>query len=409
MQFYNTLKYISFSRDKILKQVESGGNGDEEYDELKWPNSIVCTTYGDIVVCDTANHRLLVFTRDLIYKYKIGSKGNFHGQFDEPIDAAIVGINDLMIADKNNNRIEIYEEHLVFQRSKTKINAFIHSENNVQNNNPTADAQCAIINRLSRSNSIQYKYKLTIMLDDQPVKICTSTTTALFIITTLNGSFFIFNSSYRNLSSFKLNEHVDLFDMRNVCLHRNGNEFIMLRNVQNVPTLLFYEFQNNQINKLRSKSEDNKIKLVNSVELQRAYYAGICLERGQYLRLTPDSNYLVIYDSRNLCVLIYDINGKFNKIIFHSYDCLEQLLAMTFSPEGHFITCEYEVRNNVIKSSSRLQTSRALSSAYVRRYIFKIKIYRYLDCDCHRNRPSITKKRLSQTAASRRILAKSYF
>ena len=379
---------------------------------MKWPNSIVCTSFGDIVVCDSSNHRLLVFTRNLIFKYSIGSKGNFHGQFNEPIDVAIGVTNNLLIADKNNNRIEIYEEHLVFHRSKTKINAFIRTQTTVETNPDGSNS--AIVNSSSRSNSLQFKYKESIRLDDQPVKICTSTVTAIFLVTTLRGSIFIFNASNRNLCSYKLAENVDLYDMRNVIIHRNGNELIMLKNIENQPKLLYYQFQDTLMSKMRmvgmNKSEEianlNKINLVKSVNIQHAYYSGISLVKGLHMKQTPDNNHVVIYDSKNLCVLIYDLEGNFMKIIFHSYDCLEHLLAMTFSPEGHFITSEYEIRDSIIKSPSRLGAARSLSSAFVRRYIFKIKIYRYLDCDCHRNKPSITKKRLSQTASTRRILTK---
>ena len=398
-----------------MKQIESGGDGEEEYDEMKWPNSVICTSFGDIVVCDTLNHRILVFTRNLLYKYSIGSKGNFHGQFDEPVDVAIGVTNNLLIADKNNNRIEVYEEHLVFHRSKTKINAFIRTQTTVETN--PDGTKSAIVTNSSRSNSLQFKYKDSIRLDDQPVKICISSVTAIFLVTTRNGSIFIFNASYRNLCSYKLTEHVDLFDMRNFCIHKNGNELIMLKNVEDTPKLMYYQFQDNLMSKLRNvgmnKSEEianlNKINLVKSVDIQRFYYSGICMERGLHMKQTPDNNHIVIYDSKNLCVLIYDLEGIFMKVLFHSYDCLEQLLAMTFSPEGHFITCEYEIRNSIIKSPSRLGTTRSLSSAFVRRYIFKIKIYRYLDCDCHRNKPSITKKRLSQTAHTRRVLTKVVF
>lgn len=304
----------------------------------------------------------------------------------------------------------------MFQQSKTKINAFIRSDVKIERNEDNTIANVSVV-RSSRSNSLQYRYKSTIELDDKPIKICTSTVTAVYAVSTIKGRIFVFNSANRMISAMQLNELFDIIDLRNICIHKNGYELIFLKYQQNKLVLRFYQFQNTLINKIRNvtmnKNEQimnlNQINLIRTVDFQRSYLPGVSVDRAVGLKQTPDLNHLIIYDTKNLCILVYDLNGDFIKVLLRSFDYLEQLLAVNFSIEGHLLTCEYELRNNNTNELPYVPSNkpvRPVKSAvpYQKKYIFKIKIYRYLDCECHRYRPSITKRRISNAKLPKRFI-----
>ncbi len=369
--------------------------------DLNWPKSIACTHYGDVVLCDKTNHRLIVYNRELVLKYTIGSKGNLDSQFDEPFDLAISAINDLLVADKNNYRVQIFDEDLIMRKLRTKINAFDEQKYDEM----AAGTQ-------NSTNRLQFKFKHSIHLDNKPVKVFASTLNALFGVATQHGTIYIFNTAYKIMSVLQFDGYFDIIDLKNIFINKTGNGIVSIKYENNRLMLKNYSFAPDASSKMqRSKSllkyrhsecssrkatrdhmaaDDrrsviSKMELVREVELQKAYYPGISIERALCLTPTPDLNNLIVYDPKNLCVIVYDLDGNFIRILFRAYDNLKHIVSMCFSPEGHFITCEYEIKQNAQRLLNEF--NRAYTSLTTK-YIFKIRMYRYSDCECHRNLPA---------------------
>lgn len=64
----------------------------------------------NLVVCDSGNHRLHVFTPDG-KAFTIGSRGRELGQFDKPQDAVVASDGRLFVTDYSNNRVQIFKNN----------------------------------------------------------------------------------------------------------------------------------------------------------------------------------------------------------------------------------------------------------------------------------------------------------
>jgi len=64
--------------DQPVSRFGSKGARDGEFDD---PSSVACNSRGEIVVADFNNHRIQVFDRDGKFLFKFGSEGQEDGQF----------------------------------------------------------------------------------------------------------------------------------------------------------------------------------------------------------------------------------------------------------------------------------------------------------------------------------------
>ncbi len=144
------------------------------YGNLYWPYSICCNPRDEVIICDSLNNRLLVFSGEFLFKYQIGGKrGNLNGLFDEPCDIVLSEMQKLFIADKNNYRIQIFTEIRKFRQVSDEEMKQMDKE------------QQAMI------SSFEYVFDEVIKLKEKPVKICCSVFANVSAVSCENGTVFI--------------------------------------------------------------------------------------------------------------------------------------------------------------------------------------------------------------------------
>ena len=62
------------------------------------------------MVCDAGNHRLQVFELSGKFVAKFGSKGSERGEFNFPRSTANLSDGRIVVCDKENNRIQVFEK-----------------------------------------------------------------------------------------------------------------------------------------------------------------------------------------------------------------------------------------------------------------------------------------------------------
>ena len=78
--------------------------------ELNRPEGLCYDAAGRLLVADTGNNRVLLFSPELNLVQTIGSEGQEPGQFRRPADVAADGQGRLIVADAGNNRIQILDK-----------------------------------------------------------------------------------------------------------------------------------------------------------------------------------------------------------------------------------------------------------------------------------------------------------
>ena len=101
---YGSHSLLKFDKTgKLLKSV--GRRVDPG--EFSSPRGL--TVVGDeVIMCDSVNHRLQVFTSDLEFVRQFGSYGSGSGEFMYPFDVAHDGNGNLYVTDMGNHRIQIF-------------------------------------------------------------------------------------------------------------------------------------------------------------------------------------------------------------------------------------------------------------------------------------------------------------
>lgn len=283
---------------------------------------------------------------------------------------------------------------MIFRHSTTKVNRYFHNINSPK-----------VTHVIPRSQTYQYKFAKIVQFKDKPVKIAKSRLSTLIGISCLNGLIYVLDAQFIIIAVARLEG--DFIDMRNIALSRQS-EVMMLKKVGSNLMLQFYQFKLDSLERLKLINPDkisqinNPIHLVNEIKIDREYLPGLVMDRGACLTTTPDTHNILVYDLSNQCLIEFDLNGNFVRILFRSCDYLEQLLSTSFSPEGHFITLEQEIRR---LKQQNLSTDRPKTSNHsINKYIFKVKVRKYIDCDCHRHKPMIVKKRNPQNRSLSQLL-----
>ena len=84
----------------------SEGEGDGQ---LCRPWGVCCTKDGNIVVADRSNNRIQIFNLQGQFLYKFGSAGSRNGQFDRPAGVTSDNCGRIIVADKDNHRVQVFE------------------------------------------------------------------------------------------------------------------------------------------------------------------------------------------------------------------------------------------------------------------------------------------------------------
>ena len=89
---------------KFCTSVGQEGNGPLQFNE---PSGIAVHPSGRVFVADTNNHRIQVLHPDLTYSHMFGSKGSAPGQFSFPYGVACDNSGVVYVADCNNHRVQL--------------------------------------------------------------------------------------------------------------------------------------------------------------------------------------------------------------------------------------------------------------------------------------------------------------
>ena len=93
---------------EFIASVGSKGNGPLEFN-IPW--SIAYNhTNNRVYVCDTYNHRITILNLDLTFHGSFGSKGSETGQFNRPQGICISGNGNVFVADRANDRVQVFDE-----------------------------------------------------------------------------------------------------------------------------------------------------------------------------------------------------------------------------------------------------------------------------------------------------------
>lgn len=90
------------------------GNDGDGRENLCRPWGIACDREGHIVVADRSNNRIQIYNQDGVFVRRFGGPGAGPGQFDRPAGVAVDGRRRIIVADKDNHRIQVLTMEGVF-------------------------------------------------------------------------------------------------------------------------------------------------------------------------------------------------------------------------------------------------------------------------------------------------------
>ena len=91
---------------QFIASVGSQGSGQLQF---QFPWAIAYNnTNNRVYVCDTNNHRITILNLDLTFYGSFGSHGQEAGQFNEPKGISIDSKGNVLVADRLNNRIQVF-------------------------------------------------------------------------------------------------------------------------------------------------------------------------------------------------------------------------------------------------------------------------------------------------------------
>ena len=90
----------------LVLVLAAGGHAAEEV-KLAHPEGLCFDAAGRLLVADTRNHRVLVFSPDLKLLQAIGSEGQEPGQFRLPADVAVDSQGRILVVELGNHRVQI--------------------------------------------------------------------------------------------------------------------------------------------------------------------------------------------------------------------------------------------------------------------------------------------------------------
>jgi len=88
--------------------IATFGTEGENEGQLCRPWGICCTKSGLIMVANRSNNRIEVFDKNGNYQYKFGQGGKLQGEFERPASVACDNMNRIIVTDKDNHRVQIF-------------------------------------------------------------------------------------------------------------------------------------------------------------------------------------------------------------------------------------------------------------------------------------------------------------
>ena len=106
--------YISDSHNHMVHRftldegtyISSTGKQGSQNGQFDRPNGLCVAPDGSLYVCDSENHRIQVFDRDLNFLHTFGAVGMDRGEFNWPSNVAITSDGNVYVTELNNHRIQ---------------------------------------------------------------------------------------------------------------------------------------------------------------------------------------------------------------------------------------------------------------------------------------------------------------
>jgi DNA-binding beta-propeller fold protein YncE len=113
---HQVIKFDANGRELMrLGKAGVSGSGPDLFDQ---PNDVLIAPNGDIFVADShrngTNNRIVHFTKDGRFVKEFGTKGTAQGQISEPHTIAMDSRGRLFVGDRENNRIQIFDQNGTF-------------------------------------------------------------------------------------------------------------------------------------------------------------------------------------------------------------------------------------------------------------------------------------------------------
>jgi tripartite motif-containing protein 71 len=94
---------------KVVFGINGGGEGNGDGQFCR-PWGVCCDNVGNIIIADRSNNRIQIFDKQGKFLRKFGSYGTRSGQFDRPAGVAYDNqLNRIVVTDKDNHRIQIFQ------------------------------------------------------------------------------------------------------------------------------------------------------------------------------------------------------------------------------------------------------------------------------------------------------------
>ena len=92
---------------KITVPIAIFGSEGEAGGQLCRPWGISCTKLGLIMVANRSNNRIEVYDKEGQFQYKFGQGGKKQGEFERPASVSCDNQNRVIVTDKDNHRIQV--------------------------------------------------------------------------------------------------------------------------------------------------------------------------------------------------------------------------------------------------------------------------------------------------------------
>ena len=98
--------YFQFQSDITITPLAVIGKKGADDLEFNMPRGLTFTAGGNLVICDSENHRIQIVSRINKFVRSFGEKGSDPGQFNEPYDVAVHGYHSIIVTDRLNHRVQ---------------------------------------------------------------------------------------------------------------------------------------------------------------------------------------------------------------------------------------------------------------------------------------------------------------
>jgi tripartite motif-containing protein 71 len=105
----NKRDYQEIMRENMPKFTfgsEGAGNG-----QFSRPWGICCDKLGRIIIADRSNNRVQIFNAEGGYLMKFGTYGQKMGQMNRPAGVTVNSLNQIIVCDKDNHRVQVFGEY----------------------------------------------------------------------------------------------------------------------------------------------------------------------------------------------------------------------------------------------------------------------------------------------------------